>query len=115
MKEFGLSVQDVQTISKYPSSLAVYKQVAASRDSQLVFRWIFEHILGNCRKKDLDFEKTLHSQFNAKQLGSLIDVAENNHQITMNNSKRIMYELIDGRSEDPYDIAKEMGFVEGEV
>jgi len=50
-----MSIGKVKIIFKNPWSVPLFEQLAKKIEPQLIFEWVFEHILGNCIKKDLDF------------------------------------------------------------
>ena len=75
---------------------------------------IYEHIYGNCEKKDLNFQKVLEENFGHKKLVELITmVSEQN--ITVANAKQVMMAIIDGDERMPAAIAEEHGLLGGIV
>lgn len=55
--QFGMDVSDVKTIFKNPWSIELFTRLIWSLqiDPKTVFKWVYEHIYGNCEKKELDF------------------------------------------------------------
>lgn len=54
-----MSIGKVKIIFKNPWSVPLFEQLAKKIEAQLIFEWVYEHILGNCIKKDLDFKTIL--------------------------------------------------------
>lgn len=55
--QFGLDVADVKVIFRHKWCIETFTRIIwqLTVDPKLAFKWVFEHILGNCMKKDLDF------------------------------------------------------------
>lgn len=73
---------------------------------------IYEHIYGNCEKKELNFQKVVEQNFGHKKLVELINMVHN-QSVTMANAKQIMMNIIDGDQRMPKEIAEDHGFVGG--
>jgi Asp-tRNA(Asn)/Glu-tRNA(Gln) amidotransferase B subunit len=57
--QYKMSIGKVKIIFKNPWSVPLFEQLAKTIEPQLIFEWVYEHILGNCIKKDLDFKTIL--------------------------------------------------------
>ena len=55
--QYNMEVAETKSIFRYPSTIALFRQLVEEPniDPGLVYKWLFEHINGNCVKKDLDF------------------------------------------------------------
>ena len=75
---------------------------------------IYEHIYGNCEKKDLEFQKVIEENFGHKKLVELITMVHE-QAITVANAKQVMFAIVDGDERMPSTIAEEQGFVGGPI
>ena len=69
---------------------------------------IYEHIYGNCEKKELDFQHVVEKQFGHKKLVELLTMLHEN-DITTANGKLVMMQIIDGDERSPKEIAQDLG------
>ena len=55
--QFGMDVPDVKNVFRNPWSIEMFTRLVWSLqiDPKLVYKWIYEHIYGNCEKKELNF------------------------------------------------------------
>ena len=70
---------------------------------------VYEHIAGNCEKKDLELQKVVIRQFGSKRLSELLLMVQD-RKINVANAKIVMMKTIDGDRRMPSKIAEELGF-----
>ena len=56
---------------------------------------IYEHIYGNCERKDLDFQTVVRRNFGQRRLSELLLMVQNN-ELTVANGKQVMMQIVDG-------------------
>jgi len=71
---------------------------------------VYKHILGNCIKKDLDFEQIVLQNFGSSKLIDLLSLIKD-QKVSVANSKEIMMRIIDNDSRTPTEIAHDLGFI----
>ena len=75
---------------------------------------IYEHIYGNCERKDLDFQTVVRRSFGQRRLSELLLLVQND-ELTVANGKQVMFKIIDGDKRMPAEIAEELGIKGGNV
>ena len=69
---------------------------------------VYEHIYGNCEKKELDFQDVIENKFGHKKLCELLMLLHRD-EVTVANGKMIMMQIIDGDTRNPQEIADDLG------
>lgn len=78
--------------------------LASSRDSGLVYKWIFKHILNYCQSHDLDFDSVIVERFPGKKLAKVIDLSEK-FGLSDENGIKIIAHIVNGDDRTPAEIA----------
>ena len=75
-----------------------------------MFKWLYEHIQGNCLKKDLDFESVLTQNFTFQDLQTLFSLLDST-QITQLNGKDLIQLKVDNSPLPLTQLAEKLGFL----
>lgn len=112
--QFGMDVSDVKNIFRNPWSIELFTRLIWSLqiDPKTVYNWVYEHIYGNCEKKDLDFQNVIEQKFGHKKLCELLLLLHQD-DVTIANGKQIMMRIIDGDERMPQEIADDLGLTRG--
>lgn len=105
-----MDVSDVKNIFKNPWSIELFTRLiwTLQIDPKTVYKWVYEHIYGNCERKELDFQDIVENSFGHKKLCELILLIHND-EVTVANGKLIMMQIIDGDTRMPQEIADDLG------
>jgi Asp-tRNA(Asn)/Glu-tRNA(Gln) amidotransferase B subunit len=108
--QFGMDVSDVKNIFKNPWSIELFTRLiwTLQIDPKTVYKWVYEHIYGNCEKKEIDFQDVIEHKFGHKKLCDLLMLLHHD-QVTVANGKVVMQYIIDGDTRMPTEIAEELG------
>jgi aspartyl-tRNA(Asn)/glutamyl-tRNA(Gln) amidotransferase subunit B len=78
--QFGMDVSDVKNIFRNPWSIELFTRLiwTLQIDPKTVYNWLYEHIYGNCEKKELNFQHVVENQFGHKKLCNLLMLLHDN-------------------------------------
>mmetsp|Transcript_8727 Transcript_8727/g.14807 ORF Transcript_8727/g.14807 Transcript_8727/m.14807 type:complete len:116 (+) Transcript_8727:136-483(+) len=66
------------------------------QEAKVVFKWMFNVLLGNTLKKDLDFQQVLESNFaQGRLLSRIIALCEKEGRLSQMNAKTLVFTLVD--------------------
>lgn len=113
---YELSVPQTAQIFRNAKAIPLFELLASSRDSGLVYKWIFVHILSYCQQHDLDFDSVIVERFPGKKLAKVIDLSEK-FGLSDENGIKIIGQIINGDDRNPAEIAakEELLFKAGEA
>ena len=108
-----MNVSEVKIIFSYPWSIDLFVEIIKKTNLEplIVFNWMYKNILGNCIKKDLDFQ-TVISSFGQQGLVEFLLLF---NEVSIANLKEIMMRKVDGDSHSARYIAETLGFIGGAI
>lgn len=97
---YELSVPQTAKVFMYSAAIPLFELLASSRDSGLVYKWIFKHILKYCQDHELDFNSVIVERFQGKKLAKMIDLSEK-FGLSDDDGLKIIAAIINGDNRTP--------------
>ncbi len=104
MGDFGLTHYDAEVLTAERESADYFEAVATGRDGKLAANWVINDVFGRLNKEGLDIE---HSPVSAEQLGSILDLIQNN--TISGKIAKDLFEIVWSEGGDPADIVEQRG------